>query len=434
MAQTALKAFQAAMALVTANPIMAVIVALALLSAAFAEPLAKLTLFREEYDQLEKTQKDYASQVNFTAQQEIKLTGHIQDQINMRKMGNDQAVKWLETLDKMIDQMKSSGQLTSANAAALTTLRKEVDRVRDSYANAGVQTKAWLEAQKKVYDEALGYEKKYNESSEEGLTEMYNKKLADLKKYQISHKMSEEEYDKVLTEMQHEYLEAQVKLAEQQKTFTGGTIAQWKAMGNQMAETMASTMTTMSDQLAAGTTTIKKAMKEMLISMVDMIEKEILMQIIRNAAAALAFSIESAGTSLLFGAANNAELLGLLAGAEGMKAGIRAMATGGLVTGPTNALIGEGRDNEAVLPLNSDVYNQLARGILSQIPAATRQSPESRQAVQSTIGGYAQTQRQDMITSSDIHIGLDKVGKVITKVSKAGLGLTYARSIVGAPT
>lgn len=39
------------------------------------------------------------------------------------------------------------------------------------------------------------------------------------------------------------------------------------------------------------------------------------------------------------------------------------LASGGLATGPTDAIIGEGRDNEAVLPLNDAVYSRIGKGI-----------------------------------------------------------------------
>lgn len=42
---------------------------------------------------------------------------------------------------------------------------------------------------------------------------------------------------------------------------------------------------------------------------------------------------------------------------------IPKLATGGLAYGPTLAMIGEGNDREAVLPLNADVYGEIARGI-----------------------------------------------------------------------
>ncbi len=45
---------------------------------------------------------------------------------------------------------------------------------------------------------------------------------------------------------------------------------------------------------------------------------------------------------------------------------IPKLASGGLAYGPTLAMIGEGRDREAVLPLNQGVYAEIAKGINSQ--------------------------------------------------------------------
>ena len=39
------------------------------------------------------------------------------------------------------------------------------------------------------------------------------------------------------------------------------------------------------------------------------------------------------------------------------------LATGGLITAPTYSLIGEGQDNEAVIPLNNSVFSSIGKGI-----------------------------------------------------------------------
>ena len=44
---------------------------------------------------------------------------------------------------------------------------------------------------------------------------------------------------------------------------------------------------------------------------------------------------------------------------------IPELASGGLAYGPTLAMIGEGNDREAVLPLNQSVYAEIAKGISS---------------------------------------------------------------------
>lgn len=55
--------------------------------------------------------------------------------------------------------------------------------------------------------------------------------------------------------------------------------------------------------------------------------------------------------------------LGLGKGATAAVTPIPKLASGGLAYGPTLAMIGEGADREAVLPLNSGVYAELAKGI-----------------------------------------------------------------------
>lgn len=48
--------------------------------------------------------------------------------------------------------------------------------------------------------------------------------------------------------------------------------------------------------------------------------------------------------------------------------GLFGFADGALVSGPTMAMVGEGRDEEAVLPLNNMVFQKLGRGISSNLP------------------------------------------------------------------
>jgi len=46
---------------------------------------------------------------------------------------------------------------------------------------------------------------------------------------------------------------------------------------------------------------------------------------------------------------------------------VRNLAQGGLVVGETFAQLGEGREREAVLPLNQNVYGELAEGIINKL-------------------------------------------------------------------
>lgn len=67
--------------------------------------------------------------------------------------------------------------------------------------------------------------------------------------------------------------------------------------------------------------------------------------------------------------ASRAAMEAALAAAAGT---IPALAAGGVTNGATMALIGEGRHREAVLPLSSDTYRQIAAGIRAESPSADR--------------------------------------------------------------
>ncbi|HCW79828.1 MAG TPA: hypothetical protein DG942_01835 [Ruminococcaceae bacterium] len=53
---------------------------------------------------------------------------------------------------------------------------------------------------------------------------------------------------------------------------------------------------------------------------------------------------------------------------------IPRLASGAFITGPTDAIIGEGRDNEAVLPLNDTVYSRIGKGIRKNDESTGRSS------------------------------------------------------------
>lgn len=86
----------------------------------------------------------------------------------------------------------------------------------------------------------------------------------------------------------------------------------------------------------------------------------------QGAATAAAWAPAAAMVSLAtFGANAGPAMAGMAMtniAAMGMAA-IPALANGGMATGPTLAMIGEGRYNEAVVPLNDKVYGKLAGGI-----------------------------------------------------------------------
>jgi hypothetical protein len=68
-----------------------------------------------------------------------------------------------------------------------------------------------------------------------------------------------------------------------------------------------------------------------------------------------------------------AKVLPKIAVIEALKAGIKGLAEGALVTGPTLAVVGERRDRtpEAVLPLTQKVLTDIGKGIAANMPQST---------------------------------------------------------------
>lgn len=111
----------------------------------------------------------------------------------------------------------------------------------------------------------------------------------------------------------------------------------------------------------------KAAVKEMLLNFVTMVEQTIVLAQIKLMVEGWAWSISTLGASVAAAAVAMAKVAAAVVILEGVKAGIRQMATGGIVTGPTMALVGEGKDDEAVLPLNTNTFASLADGIVNQL-------------------------------------------------------------------
>lgn len=86
------------------------------------------------------------------------------------------------------------------------------------------------------------------------------------------------------------------------------------------------------------------------------------------AATAAAWAPAAAAVSLATFGANSAPASAGIVATHAISAGlsIPKMAAGGLTTGPTLAMIGEGRHTEAVLPLSDRVFSKLAAGITQQ--------------------------------------------------------------------
>jgi len=138
-----------------------------------------------------------------------------------------------------------------------------------------------------------------------------------------------------------------------------------KAVQKSFGEMAANALVTYFDQLATGEKELKdfrSVMREFLLDFISMVEKQVLASQAAGIAVAVAKAPATFGASLLEIPPILAQAAAALAVFEGLKAGLRvmlpdppqppAMAAGGIVTGPTLAMVGEGGEPEVVLPLS----------------------------------------------------------------------------------
>lgn len=108
--------------------------------------------------------------------------------------------------------------------------------------------------------------------------------------------------------------------------------------------------------------------------------------------------------------------IGRIGGRIAATIGIRGFAKGGVVSGPTLAVVGEGRYSEAVLPLSQKTFRSLAKGIVSHLPA--------------TAGGTTvQVQQLIVRNDQDIHLIAQKLHRLQQQKARAGGIMTHGSAI-----
>jgi len=127
---------------------------------------------------------------------------------------------------------------------------------------------------------------------------------------------------------------------------------------------MAQTFTSFTDSIRDGSTTIGEALQNLLISIINTIEQQVIAKAIAAEAIAYADSWWSFGSSLASLATVASKVWPAVAALEALKFGVSALAEGGLTTGPSVNLIGEGAYPEAVLPLSDEVFAKIGEGII----------------------------------------------------------------------
>lgn len=150
-------------------------------------------------------------------------------------------------------------------------------------------------------------------------------------------------------------LEGMKALAKSHATYAKAMHESYKSYAAQISDELYGTMSDSLAEFIQGTKTAKKALQDFGNSVLSMMAK--------IAAKRLAATWMSGLFSGLFGGGKSTASAFTWGGvAHDPTFGIKAFAKGGIVTAPTLAMIGEGNDDEAVIPLNNKVLSSIGSG------------------------------------------------------------------------
>lgn len=133
-AVTAVGLFKIALIAVSAHPLLAIVVAVALITSALAEAIAKLTIFSKEFEDLERAQKENAEATRKAAQHILdRWAGKLQDRINKEKMSDKQIQKMLASYEKFNKKLLASSAITEQQRKRLKAMGLEIEGLQKKY-------------------------------------------------------------------------------------------------------------------------------------------------------------------------------------------------------------------------------------------------------------------------------------------------------------
>jgi hypothetical protein len=158
-------------------------------------------------------------------------------------------------------------------------------------------------------------------------------------------------------------------------------LEQQKDQYYQVGLQMARSFTGFTDAIISGSSTLGESLRDMLVSIINTIEQQVIAKAIAAEAIAYADSWWSLGSSLSSLAVVASKVWPAVAALEALKVGAYALAEGALVTGPTLAMVGEGRSDEVVLPLDDRTFEMLGKSIVKNQTSNTTNNNQSQSQV-----------------------------------------------------
>lgn len=279
-----------------------------------------------------------------------------------------------------------------------------------------------------------GYTKKVIEQSEDRLAVLryeYEQELALARKIGADTSLVDAFYTLEMKKAAQERAEA----ARQEALDRGNTMAVMQASlettGRGVMTSLTSSMIDFWDSIGGiqemTLSNAKQFMKEYLIMTVTAMEKQVTTYFMAAQGIAWSKSVFDFGASLVQLSIISAKVAATMAVFETMKVAIRKMATGGIATGPTYAMIGEGEDNEAVLPLNNRTYNDLAAGIVAQLAEVSKNGAGS--IINNNSNGPEQVIVQNVLDGKVISETV--ISDLNQRAKLAGGSIIYQRGVYG---
>lgn len=367
-----------------------------------AEAEEKIT--QEKLRKKDKLEQDWAKKLDNLTKESI------QERIKDLEKERDEQIKIAKELGEDTEAVRRHyNELITAESERLSALRiKELEEEREEQIRIAKTLGADVEAIRKYYETLITQEqerqakertRKAEEEAEKhksiweraGVTiEDVCKKIASDFSDMIEHNYKvEQDYvkkrEKIQADIKKQMDELDLKRQEELLK-VGDNAAQKAEIEQKYADLVAELRKKEQDLLDEAVKardeqrkSIKDVLKQMLIDLVNALEKEL----IAEQAASLARAIMRGWWDWTAVLRHGAAMIGAWGAFETAKALIRSFAEGGLVQAGANqlAIIGEGQHDEAVLPLNAAVYSRLAEGITQHMDNSVHKTTHITQNV-----------------------------------------------------
>lgn len=315
---------------------------------------------QNQEEMLRKREKFDAEWERKAKQAAAEETRILKDQVKLR----------LDALDiAMQEDLKKAGELGASQVNIYKYYAEQEQKIR-------------ADAQKQIDDFNRQADQKLIQENIQTLNRIANDKRKSYAERQKAEKQAIDLRIQLLEDEKQQELKKAEELGANKQAILDAYAAKEKAVYDGVAQkhrdsymAQAQTIQGHLDAMRTGQTTLIELLKEAIITELNGLEQPLIAQILAGIATATAQAPATFGASLGWIPGIIAAQAPAIAAIELAKSIIGGLAEGGLTTGPSLKIIGEGRYPEAVLPLSTSVFKKMAEGIVSQMPKVQAAQP-----------------------------------------------------------